>query len=96
MQRGVQIQLDAAAVSEHPEADRVLALKKLLLWIDTNIEVVKEQVVVGAIGPIRTPQDVAPRRPARAKPGRGYYQHHQQRCSVPATARNVPDVVALN
>ena len=66
----MQIQLDAPAVPEHPETDGVFALKELLLRVDANIQVVKQQVVIGPIGPIGAAQDIAPRRPAGGDRGR--------------------------
>ncbi len=48
-----ELELDAVAVREHLEADRVAAADELLLGIDAQIEVVEEQIVVGAIRPVR-------------------------------------------
>jgi hypothetical protein len=64
LERRVQIELDAPAVFQHPEADAVLALEKLPFRVDADIEVVKEQVVVGAVRPVATAQNVGPRRRA--------------------------------
>ena len=48
---GMQIELNAFAVAKHSEADRVLALKKFFVRVDTDIQMVEEQIVVGAMGP---------------------------------------------
>ena len=47
---------------EHPEADRVLAGDRLLVRIDADVEVVEEQIVVGAVAPVLAAQDVGARR----------------------------------
>ncbi len=49
LQVGVEVELDAGVVLEHLEADRVLAADALLVRIDADVEVVGQQVVVGAI-----------------------------------------------
>jgi hypothetical protein len=45
----VQIESDARAVLYHLESDRDLPAEELLLGIDANIEIVEQQVVVGAV-----------------------------------------------
>jgi hypothetical protein len=75
MQRGVQVKLDAPTVLEHPEAHGVLALNEFFVRIDANVEVVKEQVVVGAIGTVRPAQNIAMCSSSRAKHGRSHEQH---------------------
>jgi hypothetical protein len=70
MQCAVQIELDPSAVLEHPEADCVLALQELFVRVDPHIEVIKQQVVVGAIGSIRAAQNVSVRLPPRTSPQR--------------------------
>ena len=74
VQVGVQIELDARVVLQHLEANRVLAAEELLLRIDADVEVVGEQVVVGAIAPVLAAQDVRARRRrwlrSRRLPGR--------------------------
>ena len=47
-------------VLQHPEADGVLAANRLLLGIDADVEVVEEQIVVGAVGTPGAAQDVGP------------------------------------
>ena len=54
----MQVELDARAVLKHPEADGVLAAEELLVGIDADIEVVVEQIVVGAIRPLAAAQNV--------------------------------------
>ncbi len=54
----MQIELDARAVLEHLEADGVLAADEFLFGIDANVEMVEEQIVVGAVGTVRAAQDV--------------------------------------
>ncbi len=49
MQRVAQIDLDAVVVFEHLEANRVAAADELLRWIDPHVEVIGEQIVVGAV-----------------------------------------------
>ena len=61
VERFVQVELDARAVLEHPEADGVLAADELLFGIDADVEMVEEQVVVGAIRPVLAAQDVGMR-----------------------------------
>ncbi len=63
-----QLQLDARVVLEHLEADGVLAGDPLLLGIDPDVEVVVQQVVVGAVAAVLAAQDVRARR--RAQRGR--------------------------
>ena len=58
VERGVQIELDARGVLEHFEADGVLAAEVFLFGIDAHVEVVEEEIVVGAIGSVRAAQDV--------------------------------------
>ena len=63
-----QVELDARVVLQHPEADRVLAADELLLRIDADVEVVGEQVVVGAV---RAVARRAACRPSSARAGGG-------------------------
>ena len=76
LKRRVQIQLDAAAVFEHPEANRVLALKKLLLRINTYVEVIKQQIVICAIRSVRPAQKVGACCPVHGNHGCGEYQKY--------------------
>ena len=65
---GVEIELDARVVLQHPEADRVLAADELFLRIDAHIEVVGEQVIVRAIAAVLAAQDIGARdRPRRLR-----------------------------
>ncbi len=64
-QSRMQIELDAPAVLEHPEADRVLSLEKLLVRINTYIEVIKQQVIICAIRSVRPTQKVGARCPVQ-------------------------------
>ena len=59
---GVEIELNARVVLQHLEADRVLAADRLLLRIDADVEVVVQQIVVGAISAVFAAQDVGARR----------------------------------
>ena len=54
----MQVELDARVVLEHLEADGVLAAEEFLLRVDANIEVVEEQIVIGAIGSVLAAQDI--------------------------------------
>ena len=76
LQRRVQIQLDAPAVLEHPEADRVLSLEKLFVRINTYIEVIKQQVIICAIRSVRPAQKVGARCPVQRNHGCGEYQKY--------------------
>jgi len=58
VERGVQIELDAGAILEHFEANGVLAADKFFFRIDADIEVIEEQIVVGAVWSVLTAQDV--------------------------------------
>ncbi len=96
----MQIELDAPAVLQHPEADGVLPLKELLFRIDANIEVVKQQIVIGAIGSIGAAQNVARCRRGRAGPqcgnrccGQCQQQHRHQHSSVPNSILSVPPTI---
>ena len=56
-----QVELDAGAVLEHAEADGVLAGDGFGVGIDADVEVVIEQVVVGAERPVGAAQKVEAR-----------------------------------
>src|ERR1041385_8988590 len=60
-QRVRQIKLYPRIVLEHFEADGVLPSDGLFLRINPDIEVVKKQIVVGAIRPVGATQDVCMR-----------------------------------
>ena len=62
LQRGVQIELDPRAVLEHPEPDGVLPADELLLRVDAHVEMVREQIVIGAIRSVLAAQNIGPRR----------------------------------
>jgi hypothetical protein len=47
----IEVDLDARTVLEHAEANGILAAQELLVGIDPHIEMVVEQLVVGAIRP---------------------------------------------
>jgi len=66
---GGEVELDPRVVGEHPEADPVRTRDRLLARIDAHVEVVEEEVVVGAVTPVLPAKDVCPRR--RAKSGGG-------------------------
>ena len=55
---GVQIELDARGVLQHPEADGDLAAEEFLFRVDANVQVVEEQIVVGAIRSVGAAQDI--------------------------------------
>jgi hypothetical protein len=61
LQSGMQIELDAFAILKHPEANGVFALKIFFVRVDTDIEVVEEQIIVGAIGPVSAAQYISSR-----------------------------------
>lgn len=74
MKLGVQIELDAPAILEHSEADGVLSLEKLLLRINTYVEVVIQQIIVGSIRSIPPAQKVGAGCPVRGGDGCGEYE----------------------
>ena len=55
---GEQIDLHPRVVVEHPEADRVPAADELPIGIDANVEVVGQEVVVGAVAAVLASQNV--------------------------------------
>jgi hypothetical protein len=69
----MQIELDALAVLQHPEADGVFSLKKFFLRINAYVEVVKQQIVIGTIGSVRPAQTVGAGSPVRGNHGCGEY-----------------------
>ena len=52
VQRGDEIELYPRVVLQHLEANGVLSADELLLRLDADVEMVIEEVVVGAIAPI--------------------------------------------
>ena len=48
----MQIDLDAVVVGQHAEADRVLAAEEFLIGVEADVEVVVQQVVVGAVAAV--------------------------------------------
>src|SRR5271156_2108438 len=58
----VQVELDARVVLEYLEANGIFSPDELLLWIDAHIQMVEEQIVVGAILAVSSAQNVSPRR----------------------------------
>jgi hypothetical protein len=50
--------LNAVIIPEHLEADGVLSADEFLLWIDANIEVVIEQIIVRTIASVFSSQNV--------------------------------------
>ena len=50
VQRITEIDLDALAVLKHLETDSVFSADALVVRIDADVEVIVEQVVVGAVG----------------------------------------------
>ncbi len=58
---GIELELDARAVLQHLEADGVCSADELLVGIDAEIEMVEEQIVVGAIGAVRAAEKVTAR-----------------------------------
>ncbi len=47
-------------ILQHPEPNRILPADVLLLRIDPNIQVIRNQVIVSPILPIRPPQQIQP------------------------------------
>ena len=94
VQVGVQIELNARVVLQHPEADAVLAGDELLLGIDADVEVIGEQIVVGAIPPVFAAQDVGARRwpqRRRRRRARALCEHDGRRhCADDRTKANPP------
>ena len=66
LERLGQVELDARAVLEHLEPDGVFAADELLFRIYADVEMVEEQIIVGAIGPISAAQNIEPGRLAMA------------------------------
>ncbi len=54
----MQVELNARAVLEHLEADGDLSADELLLRVDADIQMIEEQIVVGAIRAVLAAQDV--------------------------------------
>ena len=61
LQSGMKIELDAVAILQHSEANSVFALKMFFVRVDTDIEVIEEQIIVSAIGPVGAAQYVSSR-----------------------------------
>jgi hypothetical protein len=57
----MKIELDAVAILQHSEANSVFALKIFFVRVDTDIEVIEEQIIVSAIGPVGAAQYVSSR-----------------------------------
>ena len=53
-----QVELDAGAVLEHAEADFVAARDGLCDWIDAHVEMVVEEIVVGAVRSVGSAEDL--------------------------------------
>ncbi len=66
IERRVQVELNTRVVLEHLEADRVLPADDFLIRVDADVEVVVEQVVVGAIGAVGAAEDICLRGYVRA------------------------------
>ena len=62
VQVGVEIELDTRRVLEHAERDRVLPADELLVRLDPDVEVIRQQVVVRAELAVFAAEDVAARR----------------------------------
>ena len=58
LERGIELELDAGAVLQHLEADGVRSADEFLVRIDAEVEMVEEQIVVGAIGAVRAAEKV--------------------------------------
>ena len=54
VERLLEVELDARVVLEHLEADSVLPADEFLVGVDADIEMVEEQIVVGAIWAVRS------------------------------------------
>ena len=67
VQRVGEIDLDAVAIDQHAEADGVFPADELLFRVDANVEMVIEEVVVGAKRAVGAAQHIVARRD-----GRGY------------------------
>jgi hypothetical protein len=65
----VEVQLDARVVLKHLEADGVDAREEFLFGVDADIEVVVEEVVVGAVAAVFAAED--------ARPVRGLSRHSE-------------------
>src|ERR1039457_3196799 len=61
VERFMQVELDARVVLKHLEAEGVLAADELLFRVDADVEMVEEQIVVGAMRPVLAAEDVGVR-----------------------------------
>ena len=55
----MQVELDASVVFQHLEANRVLPTDGFLLGINTDVEVVIKQIIIGAPGAVFAAKDPA-------------------------------------
>jgi hypothetical protein len=56
----VQIDLNAIVVGQHPEADRIRPAKEFLVRVESDVEVVVQQIVVGAIASVVAKENLGP------------------------------------
>ena len=68
VQVGKQVQLNARVFLQHFEADRIFAADRLLFGINTDVQVIRKQIVVGTPRAVFPAQNVRARR--RLRPGR--------------------------
>ena len=87
VQVGVEIELDARRVLEHAERDRVLPADELLVRLDPDVEVIRQQVVVRAEFAVFAPQDVT----ARRRGGRRRWPAPLRRLRAPAGRKRGED-----
>src|ERR1700729_1588846 len=52
---------NARPILQHLEANRIRSIYVFLVRIDAEIEVIKEQIIIGAIGSVRTNQEIGRR-----------------------------------
>src|SRR6185437_11213064 len=65
LERVVEVKLNARPILQHLEANRILAADRLCVRINTNIQVVIQQIVIGSIRPISAAQYIGPGRQIR-------------------------------
>ena len=74
----MQIELDPLPSWSILKRMVLFPLKKLLFRIDAHVEVIKQQVVIGAIRPVRSAQKIGAGCPVRGNHGCGEYQEQAE------------------
>jgi hypothetical protein len=58
VQSFVQVDLDAVVVGQHAEADRVLAAEEFLIGVEADVQMVVQQIVIGAVTTVFTSEEL--------------------------------------